>query len=90
VQTLIQLFQQHPYSASIAATWLFNNVITALVGSLPAPTKDSSAKYVYWFKVSNTVIGNLRRAASTSLENSPNWKDAVAAHVAEITRVNQP
>lgn len=83
MQPLIQLFHLHPYTASIIATWIFNNIISALIGNLPAPTKDSSAKYVYWFKVLNTVIGNIKRAQSTALENSPNWQAAVEKHIAE-------
>lgn len=90
MQLLIQLFQQHPYSASVAATWLFNNIITAFIGSFPAPTKDSSVKYVFWFKFSNTVIGNLKRAQSTALENSPNWQAAIEKHIAVITDVAPP
>lgn len=74
---IIQAFQQHPYSATVVATWVFNNVITVLVSSLPAPTKDSSQTYVYWFKVANTIIGNINRAHASAVEKSPNWTDAV-------------
>jgi hypothetical protein len=81
MQPIIQFFVRHPYLASIVATWIFNNVITVLVSSMPAPTKDSTGKYVYWFKVLNTFIGNVRRAQSTAVENSPNWQDAVQAHL---------
>src|SRR6266566_2713094 len=81
---LLQLFQEHPYIASGAATWLLNNVVTALVSNLPAPTKDSSAKYLYFFKVTNSIVGNLRRAKSTTLENSPNWEAAVEQHLANL------
>jgi len=77
MKILIQLFQQHPYWASIVSTWLFNNVITAFVSSFPSPTKDSGLKYVWWFKFSNTLIGNIMRAKNTTLETSPNWVDAV-------------
>jgi hypothetical protein len=72
----------HPYllSASIAlGTWIFNNIITVLITSMPAPTKDSSVKYQYWFKVLNTIIGNLKRAQSTAIESSPNYRDALKA-----------
>jgi len=78
---MIQWAARHQALIAIVATWLFNNVLTVLVSSLPAPTKDSTAKYVYWFKVANTIIGNLRRANSTAIEQSPNWQDAVAAHM---------
>lgn len=74
---LVQLFQNHPYSASIISTWIFNNVVTVLITSLPAPTKDSSQRYVYLFKVANGIMGNIARAKSTAIENSPNWQDAL-------------
>jgi len=84
INGIVQLFQAHPYWASIITTWVFNNVITVMVSSLPAPTKDSKPAYVYWFKVLNTIIGNVKRAQSTALEQSPNWQDAIAAHVAKM------
>lgn len=89
MQALIQIFQLHPNwivaftIATAIATWLFNNVVTALISNLPAPTKDSTAKYAYWFKVLNTVVGNIKRAQSTAIEQSPNWEAAVAKHIAE-------
>jgi hypothetical protein len=81
---MIKLFTTHPYLASAIATWLFNNIVSALVSNLPAPTKDSSVRYVYWFKVTNSIIGNVRRAQSTTIEESPNWQAAVDAHVEKL------
>lgn len=75
---------RHPYLATFIATFIFKNIINVMVSSLPAPTKDSSAKYVYWFKVSNAIIGNLARAGSTALENSPNWQAALDQHLSKI------
>lgn len=72
----------HPVLLSAVGTWLLNNVVSALISSLPAPTKDSSMQYVYWFKVLNTIIGNVKRAQSTALEQSPNWEDAIQKHLA--------
>ncbi len=74
----------HPYLVSVAGTWIFNNIITVMISSLAAPTKESSASYVYWFKVLNSITGNLKRAQSTALENSPNWQDAVNAHLQKL------
>lgn len=74
---MISWAMRHPYITGGVAVWIFNNIVTVLVSSLPAPTKDSSAKYVYWFKVANTIIGNLARAKSTALELSPNFQDAL-------------
>jgi hypothetical protein len=90
MKLLIQLFQQHPVWASVVATWLFNNVVTAFVSSFPAPTKDSSMGYVWWFKFSNTLIGNIMRAKSTSLEGSPNWSDAVVKATGQIPPAPDP
>jgi hypothetical protein len=81
----------HPWHFAVLsgiATWLFNNVATALISSLPAPTKDSSAKYVYWFKVGNTICGNFKRAQSTAIEQSPNWQAAMDAHLQSISGMN--
>jgi hypothetical protein len=76
MKTIMQLYQQHPYILSVVSTWMFNNVLSAFVGAFPAPTKESGIRYVWWFKFSNTVIGNIMRAKSTAIEKSPNWKDA--------------
>src|SRR5882724_899151 len=94
IKTLIELFQQHPVWAT-TCIFGFNSAVSAFVSAFPAPTKDSSTSYVVWFKFSNTVIGNLGRAKSTALENSPNFEDAVEKHLAEngapdIDRVNPP
>jgi len=82
---LVQFVQHHPYivvsAVSGATVWLFNNVITVMISSLPAPTKDSTAKYVYWFKVANTIVGNLQRAHGSRIEDSPNFKDAVQKYL---------
>jgi hypothetical protein len=74
----------HPYLIASAVTYFFNNVITALVSSLPAPTRDSSIKYQYWFKAANTIIGNVQRAKSTAIEQSPNFQAAVAAEISRL------
>lgn len=86
---MIQWINAHPYLVPSIATWFFTNIATALVSNLPAPTKDSSAKYTYWFKVANTIVGNLSRATNTAVEQSPNFADAVEAHLATISRVKE-
>lgn len=85
---MIQWITRHPHLFVGIATWVFNNVATVLISSLPAPTKSSSAAYVYWFKVGNTIIGNIARAHSTDLELSPNWEDAVSKHLATLSSAN--
>ena len=79
-----QWVAHHLVLIGMVGTWLFNNIVTVLVSSMPAPTKDSSARYVYWFKVLNTIIGNAARARSTALEQSPNWQAAIDAHIAKV------
>jgi hypothetical protein len=84
---IFQFFLNHPgtsVAAASAASFVFNNIVTVLVSELPAPTKDSTAKYIYWFKVLNTIVGNLKRAHSTAIEQSPNLKAAVDAHVQNL------
>lgn len=81
---MLRFLAQHPVMVSAVGTWLLNNVVSALISSLPAPTKDSSMQYVYWFKVLNTIIGNVKRAQSTALEQSPNWEDAIQKHLAKV------
>jgi hypothetical protein len=70
---------------AVIGTWLFNNIVTALISALPAPTKDSSGQYVFWFKAANNICGNLKRAQSTAIEQSPNWQAAIEAHAQSIT-----
>ena len=82
---------QHPrlisvsiHVAIIIATWLFNNVVTVMVTNLPAPTKDSTAKYKYWFVVANKICGCLKRAEDSVIEDSPNWQDAADKYVQKL------
>jgi hypothetical protein len=81
VYTGIPMVDNHPF----LATWIFNNIATVLISSLPAPSKTSSVQYLYWFKVLNTITGNLKRAQSTALENSPNWQAAVDNHLEKLS-----
>lgn len=82
---MFQFCKEHPYAVLSVLTsigaWVFNNVVTNAVSSLPAPTKDSTVRYVFWFRFLNKFVGNLQRADSTAVESSPNWQDAVAKHV---------
>src|SRR5258708_16420130 len=61
----------------VIVTWVFNTIVTAFVGAFSAPTKESSLFYQWWFVFSNSVIGNIKRAQATHVENSPNFVDAV-------------
>jgi hypothetical protein len=68
----------------VIATFLVTTVASGFLGALPAPTKDSSPEYVFTFKFVNAVIGNVMRAISTKVENSPNFQDAVKIQNAEV------
>lgn len=52
-------------------------LFSVLVGALEAPTAQSSSKYRYWFKVANTIVGNLKRANPPRVEDSPNFEAAL-------------
>jgi hypothetical protein len=52
-------------------------VVSAFVGSLPAPRASSSQIYLFFYKFANTLGGNLTRAFATKVEGSPNFQDAV-------------
>ena len=81
ISSVSDLFSQHPYWATAITTFVGSStaqfLFSAAVSSMEAPTKDSSSKYKFWFKFLNKVAANLARAKDTSIENSPNWKDAV-------------
>jgi hypothetical protein len=78
MKTLIELVMAH----QVTALFLLGVIWNSYVDSLDAPTKNSSASYVFLFKFSNFVALNFKRSRSTSIENSPNFKDAVALHLA--------
>lgn len=59
-------------------------IASVMVGALDAPTAQSTAQYKYWFKVANQIVGNWKRANSTSLESSPNFEAAVNAAIQKI------
>lgn len=48
-------------------------VLSAAIGSLPAPQANSGMFYVWFFKFSNTLGGNLTRAFASKIESSPNF-----------------
>jgi hypothetical protein len=82
--SLIDLFFAH----QVLGTMIGGAVWNAFVGSLAAPTKDSSAYYVFLFKFCNTLAFNFARAKSTSIENSPNFQDAVNRYLAQQPSTN--
>jgi hypothetical protein len=78
MNSIIAFISQHPYIVGGAITFLSNYVWSAFIGALPAPTKDSSGPYRFFFTFLNLLAANIARARSTTIESSPNWKDALA------------
>lgn len=84
---------QNPWVAALAGGVSLTTVkfiADTMISSLDAPTKDSSPKYRYWFKVLNRFAANWARAANSNVESSPNFQGAVdiqtkQAGVAPIT-----
>jgi len=64
--------QAHPTSSILVSYY----VLSAAIGSLPAPQADSHMFYVWFFKFSNTLGGNLTRAFGSKIEASPNFLPA--------------
>jgi hypothetical protein len=74
-------FLQNPWIAAVAGGVSITGlkyVADVFISSMEAPTRQSSPRYRYWFKVLNKFAANWRRAEDTSVERSPNWIDAVA------------
>ena len=78
MNALIDLFMAHQVWGTLVLSAIWN----AFVGSLSAPTKDSGQGYIFLFKFSNALAFNFKRAGSTSIEDSPNFKDAVNRYLA--------
>lgn len=49
------LIVQHQFAAGVAALW----IISAAVSSMPDPKPTSSDGYVWFYKFSHTIAGNL-------------------------------
>lgn len=78
------MFIHHSHFIVGVVTWLLCTVFTVMVGALPAPTAQSTPKYVYWFKVLNVFAGMVQRGHSTAIENSPNFLPAVEKYLADM------
>jgi hypothetical protein len=83
MQSIINYFSNHP-THLVALTLGLNAVWSAFVGALPAPAATSGNGYVFFFKFMNTLAFNFHRAASTSIENSPNFLPAVEKYAANL------
>lgn len=70
----------HPTSSALVGYY----IAISFVGSLPAPTVNSSMFYQFVFKFVNTLAGNLARAYSTKVEGSPNFVAAVNIQNAKV------
>lgn len=63
MHSIVVFFQAHPTSSTLVTYY----VLSAAIGSLPAPRPDSGMFFVWFFKFSNTLAGNLSRAFSAKL-----------------------
>lgn len=68
-----QFLVAHQTIASLVAYY----VVSAFIGSLPAPRVESTQMYLFLYKFANTLGGNLTRAFSTRVEASPNFQAAL-------------
>lgn len=82
-ELLADLFKHHRSALSAilliwaALAWFANNKATKVISAFPMPTKDSSPRYIFWFKFFNNLVGNEKRAELPPLEHSPNFQDAL-------------
>ncbi len=70
--------------AFLSTSWTVINAIGSRVSaSLPAPTKDSTAKYIWWFQfVNNYLALNPERGKTlAAIENSPNFIPAAEKYM---------
>lgn len=75
----------HPFLFLTIWTAIWNGfyfVFSAYVGSLRAPTAQSTQNYCSYFAVMNAIAGNLHRMNPPQVENSPNWQAAVQKYIA--------
>jgi hypothetical protein len=49
----------------------------AIIGGMPAPTASDGKAYCWLFASLNLFAANFHRAASTNVENSPNFQSAL-------------
>jgi hypothetical protein len=78
----LQLVTANWYSILLTIYTVLQFLISAIANSLPAPTKDSSWKYVFWFQFVNYCALNWKRASSLAkIEDSPNFVDAAEAYM---------
>ena len=73
MNALVSIYTNHPYISTLASYWF----LSAFIGALPAPMATSSQLYVFFYKFTNSLGGNIVRALSTRVEASPNFQAAV-------------
>ncbi|MGH8863084.1 MAG: hypothetical protein ACREVZ_00305 [Burkholderiales bacterium] len=70
MKTLWNLIQAYPTISALVGYY----VLSAAIGSLPAPQPTAGLFYQWFFKFSNTLAGNLTRAFSSKLPVVNNTK----------------
>lgn len=66
LHSIAVFLQAHPTTSALVSYY----VLSAAIGSLPAPGGASGLFYQWFFKFSNTLAGNLTRAFSAKLGNA--------------------
>jgi uncharacterized protein (DUF1697 family) len=68
--------------AAATSAWIFiRESFNKIANALPAPTKDSTERYRWWFRFVNNMAGNSERADNHSIESSPNFVPAAEAYM---------
>lgn len=79
MNSIISAYTAHPYIATLVSYW----AASAFIGALPAPMANSTQLYLFFFKFTNTFVGNLLRAYSSKVEGSPNFQQAVVNKITD-------
>lgn len=70
IHQLAVFFQTEP--GHLLLFWMAANVL----GTMPAPTKESGVYYIWLFRFANVIAANISRATGTTVEKSPNFEEA--------------
>jgi hypothetical protein len=83
---MIAFIMAHQTAAALVVYY----VVSAFIGSLPAPQVNSSQFYQFVFKFLNTLGGNLSRAFSSQLPVATAQAQGVAAQIATDSAKEKP
>jgi len=85
VSALIQFVQTHWLQILAALTTGYTATVelfSRISAALPAPTQQSSPRYIFWFQFTNNLARNPERAKNLArIEDSPNFIPAAEAYM---------